>query len=161
MRTPQEMRRKSPQGWGYWFEDKVRDILKEIQSSTPSAYHRFTDSKAARNMVAAQPGDHMLLIPGKAVLIEEKASTKHHSFKSCLTMIENRQIAFHRIWHRAGHPSLVIFHSVESEQIEIWDGKLVAKHRVAGKRMGMTEKPIAVCYLKSLKQTLLDSCATL
>ncbi len=151
----------SPQALGYWFEDKTRDKLKEIQETKPSAFHRFTDSKAAKTIVAAQPGDHMLLIPNKAVLIEEKASTKHESFRSCLTMIENKQIAFHRIWHRAGHPSLVLFYSDLTDKIEIWDGTLVAKHRVEGKRMRINDNPIAICDLRTLTDTLYSSCATL
>ena len=151
----------SPQALGYWFEDKVRDALKEIQQAKPATFHRFTDSKAAKTIVAAQPGDHMLLIPDKAVLIEEKASTKHESVRSCLTMIDTLQIAFHRKWHRAGHPSIVIFYSDLTDRIELWDGTLVAKHRVAGKRMGINDNPIAVCHLRTLTDTLYNSCVTL
>ena len=151
----------SPQMLGYWLEDRVRDSLKEIQQTKPSMFHRFTDSKAAKTIVAAQPGDYMLPLPNGAILIEEKASTKHESFRSCLTMIGNNQIAFHRKWHRAGHPSIVVFYSDLNDRIEIWNGKLVAKHRIEGKRMGVHDNPIAVCDLKTLTDTLYHSCATL
>lgn len=148
----------TPQQLGYWFEDKVRDALASIQKYEPSMFHRFTDSKAARNTVAAQPGDHMLLISGRAVLIEEKASTKHTSMRSCLTMLKDKQVAFHRKWHRSGNPSIVAFYSKVNDGIELWNGKLIAYHRVAGQRLSASDKPLAVCTLKTLEKTLLEVC---
>lgn len=148
----------TPQQLGYWFEDKVRDALVAIQEKVPSMFHRFVDSKAARNTVAAQPGDHMMLIESKAVLIEEKASTKHKSMRSCMTMLKNGQVAFHRKWHRSGNPSIVAFYSQVNDSVELWNGKLVIYHRVAGQRMASSDKPMAVCKLKDLEQTLLDVC---
>jgi len=140
---------------GYWFEDQVRDTLKEIQRTYPSMFHRFTDSKAARNTVAAQPGDHMWLVDGKAFLIEEKASKKYKSLRSCLTMVSDKQIAFHRKWIRSGNPTLVLFYSDLDDTIEIWKGMMVAEHRVAGKPIPKTLPPLYRCKMPEIQDALL------
>ena len=145
---------KSAQDLGYDFQDRVQKAIFEIQEFQPAMAHRFVDSKAAGNLISAQPGDHMLLRPGAAWLIEEKHSTIHESLRNGLSsMFKDQQPAQHFKWHRAGHPSLVIF-CYQMSMVEFWDGKLVTKKRMEGTRLLKSDQPISRVPLCDLKETL-------
>lgn len=146
---------------GNWFEGEVQDALKELQATKPCAWHRFTDSKAARSLVQAQPGDHMLVAGGLAILIEEKASMKYDNLRSGFSSLwPKKQAAKHRIWHRAGGPSWVIFcdydqSGAESDNcVEVWPGRPLADARAIGVKIPTNVEPILTCRVNSLVENL-------
>lgn len=153
---------KLEQKIGSWFEHQVEDVLKEIQATHPAMWHRFTDSKAAQNLVKAQPGDHMLIFGGLPFLIEEKCSIKHNSLRSGLSSLwSKKQASKHLLWHRAEAPSLVIFCNYQTGLqedllgVDIWDGKDLAKIRCAGKQIPKNVNPLAACTVGTLERALL------
>ena len=141
---------------GKWFEGKTQDALKEIQAEGGSMYYRFPDSNAARNYLAAQPGDHMLLTRGIAILMEEKCSEAYESLSSGFSSLwSKKQAAQHRVWHRSNNPSWVLFCDRTAEKVEIWDGRVVANMRVTGKRLTSSYYPIATAHISNLKGLIL------
>ena len=113
---------------GEILQDKLQRTLSQFTSKNKGFDYRFYDTKTARSgFVPAQPGDFMLLIPNNAVLIECK-STKVGT--KLLTMahkgnVGKLQIAKHRMWHRAGHPSLYLHLDLKTDAIEWHSGKNV------------------------------------
>lgn len=140
---------------GKWFEGKVYTALQEIQSKYLAMAHHFPDTKSARNLLPAQPGDHFLLVPGMSMLIEEKCSAVHASLRAGFSSLWNkRQAAFHRKWHRAGHPSWVMFCNYQTDQVEIWRGEDIAMARSKGERIAAE----AFCFgasIETLEQDIL------
>ena len=97
---------------GIYLQEKLASILKAYKEYNPAFDHRFSDTKSARgNYIKSQPGDFMLLVPFGALLIECKSTVTgiglltlaHHG------IVGKRQIAKHRLWQRAGHPSLYLY----------------------------------------------------
>ena len=144
----------TPQERGYWFENEVVWALKKLQAESPCVYHRFPDSKSARNIIAAQPGDHLLIAAGRAYLIEEKASTKHSSFRSCTSMVSPHQKGSHIKWLRAGGRSLFFFYSEQEALAEIWDGLYLVTAWQTGTRLHKDAKPLAVVPIDGLEQAI-------
>lgn len=141
---------------GSWFEDKVAGALKEIQDTHKSTFHRFPDSKAARNLLSAQPGDHQFMYEGMTILLEEKCSEAHSSLRGGFSALwDKRQAGFHRKWHRAGIPSAVLFCDYCAKDVEIWDGIQIATARVEGERVPAEVEPIVTCPIKTLTQGLM------
>lgn len=120
-----------------WFEGEVGAKLKEIGTRHPVRALRLQDTAAARvQYLPAQAGDYIVACPRGGVLLEVKSSTVHGSLTSGLSsLMEKRQAAEHRLWHRAGQPSLVVFYSSTSEEVEVWDGAYVAPLRAKGGRL--------------------------
>ena len=113
---------------GELLEGKVRLALKTLQSKTKAFGHRFPDTKTARSgILPPQPGDFMLLVPGKAVLIECKSTNANTSLLSMAHKgdVGKRQIAHHRLWNRSGNPSLYLWLDIKSGLIEIHLGSNV------------------------------------
>lgn len=159
---------KLEQKIGAWFEGEVEMALKEIQATQAAMWHRFTDSKAARNLVKAQPGDHMLLIWGMPILIEEKCSLKHDSLRHGFSaMWPKKQAAKHRLWHRADAPSLVIFCNYNQRipetymPTEIWDGRSLAMARSQGKPIEKIMYPMVEGQINTLEQDILKAATEL
>jgi len=142
---------------GKYFEKKVQDILKELQAEYPCTFYRFPDATAARNSMTAQPGDHMLLFNGRALLIEEKASEVHESLVSCAAnMIKKKQAAMHLKWARSGNESIYLFYSRITGNVELWDGEYVATQRASGNKL-VEGKPHSINFsIKRLKIILLE-----
>ena len=95
------------------FHDLVWDAINVLKTEQGAFSYAFPDSYAARGQfMQAQPGDMMLLWPRRAILIEVKYSEVHLDILSMLKSEgahAKRQLAKHRLWHRAGHPSLFVF----------------------------------------------------
>jgi hypothetical protein len=145
---------------GKWFEGKVQDALKELQAQFPAMFYRFPDSHAARNYLQKQPGDHLFLIKGKAILIEEKCSETHESFRGGFSSLWGKpQAAQHRVWHRAGMPSIIMFCNRIDETVEVWDGRKLAILRATGKRIPANMEPMRTGLIKNLKSILLSTAA--
>lgn len=153
---------KLEQKIGVWFEGEVETALKEIQATQAAMWHRFTDSKAARNLVKAQPGDHMLIIWGIPILIEEKCSIKYDSLRKGFSALwPKKQAAKHRLWHRAGGPSLIIFCdydqavALDFHRVEIWKGEPLARARSTGSPISKHIKPEVEGVVNTLEQDIL------
>lgn len=93
--------------------------------------HRFPDTKSARgNFIQSQPGDFFLLVPGGSLLIECKSTIAHASLLALAWhgVVGKRQIAKHRLWQRAGHPSLYLYGDLVNKTFEWHTGdKVISK----------------------------------
>lgn len=143
---------------GSWLEGKVKDMLDTLHRKTPSFYLRLRDTKSASrgstlHFQASQPGDFIHNYPGISILIEAKSSDKHESLMNCLrTVITKKnahQPAAHRLWQRAGHPSIYLFGNTQTEQIEIWDGIHVAHAWLTREKL-RPEQRLVVCTAKDM-----------
>ncbi len=142
---------------GKWFEDKVQDALKQIQSKHTAMFHRFPDTRAARNILPAQPGDHMLIMNGMAILIEEKCSDVHASLRNGFSaLFPKEEAAQHRKWHRAGMPSWILFCNYSNKQVELWQGYRLATLRATGLRIPKDFRPTVRCDLADLESCILS-----
>lgn len=146
---------------GTWFEGKLKEALETIQYTHKSAmYHRFPDSKAARNYLQKQPGDYLLLIEGLPILIEAKCSEVHDSLRAGFSsMFEKPQATQHFLWQRGGGRSWVVFCNRNTEQVEFWDSAYLHQLRVQGKRIPKSLLPEYVAPLKTLKDCILSMVA--
>lgn len=106
---------------GEYLQDVLQDALKKFSQYHKAFYYRFYDSKSTNGgYLPAQPGDYFLLVPGMCMLIECK-STKVTS--PLLTLahkgeVGKRQIAKHKLWHRAGNPSLYLYGNLANKVLE-------------------------------------------
>ena len=147
---------------GNWFEGVIQDALKEIQATHPATWHRFTDSKAARSIVQAQPGDFLFIYGGVPILIEAKCSIKYDNLRSGFSSLwPKRQAAMHRKWHRAEAPSWIIFCDYDETNkyehdncAEIWQGVPLASARSIGQKIPINVEPMT-CRVSGLEKALL------
>lgn len=102
---------------GTKIQDKLYSAMKSYVSTNPGFVYRFYDTKSAGSYLPAQPGDFFLLVPGGCLLIECKSSA---SGIQLLTMAHKSkvQIAKHRLWHRAQHYSLYVYHDTRNDKVE-------------------------------------------
>lgn len=108
---------------GKWLEKAVQDALKDLQSKTPSFFHRFPDSRAAASWLQAQPGDYLWLLPGiPAILVEVKSTDKSATLKS---LLDPGQCGKHRLWQRAGHLTAFIYGDRAKGVLRWYDGRSV------------------------------------
>lgn len=97
---------------GAYLQDKLAEAMKDYTANNKGFDHRFPDTKSARgNFIQAQPGDFFLLVPGSSILIECKSTVANATLLSLAWhgTTGKRQIAKHRLWQRAGHPSMYLF----------------------------------------------------
>lgn len=112
---------------GKHLEGKLSETLKLFSSKQRGFNHRFPDTRSARSgMLPSQPGDYMLLVPGKAILIEAKSTT---TSTGILTLAHKNkvQIANHKKWHRAMHGSLYLWMDLKNDIIEYHDGRNIVE----------------------------------
>lgn len=120
---------------GTYAQDKLQAALKAYCQAHKGFYHRFPDTKSAGmfTFLKPQPADYLFVFPGCSLLIECK-STKvgerivtmaHHG------EVGKRQVAKHKLWHRAGHPSLYLLYDYTLERFKFYDGRDVAWKRLA------------------------------
>lgn len=113
-----------PQSDGKLLENKLSVALKEHCCRYPSWYYRFPDTRAARNIIAEQPGDFMFLTGTRATLIECKSTEQETPFPN---LLDKRQIGKHRLWLRAGQPSVFVYGDDWLERAQIFDGESVVE----------------------------------
>lgn len=131
MRTPRAVKKNDGTG----LQVKIQSALKEREAGSPAFFHRFYDTKSAfAKVLPNQPGDFMMLVPGGAVLIEAKSTEAGQTLKQ---LMDDAQVGKHRLWHRAGHPSLFVYEDIEARQVEIHNGTEVAS-RVLGRPSGLS-----------------------
>ena len=136
---------------GTALEQAVRDVFEELSARFKFTYIRLYDRKSAQGRyIPEQPGDYLAAAKGQCHLVELKASEKHSSLRSCLSdNVSDFQGAAHRLWNRAGSPSCFIFHSVNTFELEIWDGLVVGECKAFGKvlpKVGEEGGPLVVGY---------------
>jgi hypothetical protein len=78
--------------------------------------------KAARNLIANQPGDFLMTLPGAAILIECKSTWDGASFWS---LLDATQLAKHRLWQRAGHPTVFFYGNHRKGEVALYRGDAV------------------------------------
>jgi hypothetical protein len=131
---------------GKKLESKTTATFKEFTSKRKGFYHRFVDkTQAMSGHIPASPGDYLLLVPGKAILVECKSTITGIGI---LTLAHKNkvQIATHRMWHRAKHPTLYVYWNLKEDIIEIHDG-----HNVVQK----VNEPLITCKGRELEDSLI------
>jgi hypothetical protein len=119
-----------------WFEKRVGETLKELQSAHRMRAYRLYDSATARTFIPAQPADYFVGCGGRCFLLEVKTSEEHDSLSGNLAgLMSTHQAGELRLWERSGNPSLVVFYSKPARIVEIWGGNHVAEHRAQGVRL--------------------------
>jgi hypothetical protein len=106
---------------GSYLQDKLHDAMKDYAANHRGLSHRFPDTKSAGgNFLQAQPGDFFLLIPQGSILIECKSTVANATLLSLAWhgKVGKNQIAKHRLWHRAGHPSLYLFGNLTAGKLK-------------------------------------------
>jgi hypothetical protein len=109
---------------GKLLEKKLSVALKQHCSQYSAWYYRFPDTRAARNLISEQPGDFMFLCGAGATLIECKSTDNGSAFKD---LLDKRQIGKHRLWNRAGQPSLFMYGDDLDESVVIYHGSEVIR----------------------------------
>lgn len=107
---------------GKWLEKMVEDCLKEYWESNPAYSMRFYDAKAARGRFPPQPGDYQLLTEDAATLIECKSTVCSTPLKA---LLDAGQVGFHRLWNRAGQPSLFVYADKLTGSWSLWGSAAV------------------------------------
>lgn len=110
---------------GKALEAKTTKALKELVAKQKGYAHRFVDhTQMLSGHVPKAPGDYLLLVPGKAILVECKSSITGRGLLS-LAHKNAVQVAEHRKFIRAGHSSLYVYLCMKSDVIELHSGKNV------------------------------------
>jgi hypothetical protein len=133
-------------------EEGVAEYYRKLAETEPIIYHRFYDTKASVNMfLPAQPGDHLVVKDGKAIVIETKHSVKHLSLVACFkSAVSPEQLAFARLWTRAGAAYWFLFKGTSG--VELWSGSLLYQHHVKGTKLNRLE----VTHLTAELNEMLD-----
>lgn len=114
---------------GTALQDAIQSVLKDRMSLTPGFMHRFSDSKAARNLTTNQPSDLLWLEPGlPAILIECKSTDTGEPLKDLLkTSTSKQQLGKARLWLRARGLSCYVWADLTMLEIKIYDGRSLVR----------------------------------
>lgn len=119
-------------------EQDVADHYTDRAEKEPLVYHRFYDTHSANMFLPAQPGDHLVVKDGQATVIETKYSGKYISLVPCFKdMVDGKQLAFARLWTRAGANYVVVFQGATG--FEMWAGALLYRKHVTGEPLNWLE----------------------
>jgi hypothetical protein len=135
-------------------EEAIESYCRRQMSHYSIYFHRFSDTRAARNFVAAQPSDFLILPQsGRAVFLEAKFSEGHDSLRQCFAAaVDAQQLASARLVARAKRDYRVLFYSRPADTFELWDGLYLADMKASGGRLDLTRR---LAVLGSL-ETILD-----
>lgn len=144
---------------GGWFEKEFWKILLEVRDELyPAFVHEFTDSKQARSMVRPQPSDFMARQNGwETHYLEVKASEKHNSLRECFAMVRDTQLSQARDLSNCGCVYTFWFYSEPLNQIQIWDGAVLAVNRAEGKPLAL---PLKQFEWSELKEEIINTLQT-
>jgi len=107
---------------GKLLETAMQKALTDYCQTHPVLFHRFYDTHAARNWLPAQPGDFLLVVQGRAILIECKSTiTGAHLNK--LARGNAAQIGKHKLWLRAGGLSRYVYLNIQTNELILVDGR--------------------------------------
>jgi hypothetical protein len=149
---------------GSHLENRVKMALSALKKETNHGltFHRFYDTKSAGAFLPEMPADFLVGAPKGAFLLEAKASFLKTSLASCLSnAVSGGQAAEAHLWCRSGpnQKSLFVFFCADTEEIEIWDGALVAATYIkSGARLTRDQvllKGPATDFKKLLREVLL------
>jgi hypothetical protein len=136
-------------------EDRTLQALKVRASTAPVMCGRFSDSKAAGNLIASQPSDFWVLNKGNLVFIETKFSEAAESLKSVFgSAVPDHQLASARLSRRAGGMYWFLFHSSLSGIFELWDGAYLATARKHRERLNLLRRVICTSLDDAIDQSL-------
>lgn len=113
---------------GKRMEAKLQTALMELQKTCTAYVHRFYDTHSARNLLPNQPGDFMVLVPDKCLLIEVKS----YGEDMTPSQFQARQLAKHILWRRAAHPSWFVIHNTSTDLVKIVDAREIEEFTVSG-----------------------------
>lgn len=133
---------------GKLFEGKVKNALQAFCNTYPAFYHRFPDTHAARGWLPAQPSDFLWAIPTDVFLLECKSTDKGEPI---WRLLDDGQLGKHRLWHRAGHPSLFLYADLHTKATEVWGGVDIVQFAHARKR---PVEPILTGTMDNIAQLL-------
>lgn len=113
-------------------QDCVQQSLQYLEQYKRGSFIRLYDSTSSGaaiggNFIPSNPGDFILLLKSRGILIEVKSSIVHKHLQDCTLRNTFRecQILGSRLWTRADGISLGIFMALPSKVIEVWDMPLV------------------------------------
>jgi hypothetical protein len=112
---------------GSTLENATWKALASIQENDGGFAYRFADSKAAGNLIGAAPGDYLLVLNGRAVLIECKSTVSGTTLRSLIkgSQVGKRQLAKHRLWLRGGGVSLYLHYDLAGGVLSAYEGEVV------------------------------------
>lgn len=123
---------------GTQLQDAVWRALQEIQKHHECFVHRFTDSKASRNLVGAQPSDYMAVFGGTPFLLECKSTCVGASIRKLVmgSAGGKRQLAKAKQFIRAGGRGFFIWHDSLADTLLVyvageWASPLLGARRLA------------------------------
>lgn len=117
---------------GTFWERALDKAFTELKQEL-AVYHRFPDTKAARNTLPAQPADFLFRQRGgETWLVEAKASDIHASLRNCFGMVEAKQIGHAKLWRLSEAPASFWFFSEPENRIEVWMADQVIHARSTG-----------------------------
>ncbi len=143
-------------------EGHVQEALKEMERRYKSTWVRLYDSKSAGlgsggNIIPPQPSDFIVATPNRVATLEVKSSEMVASLvdTNLRAMFKENQILGARLWMRAGHGAICVFHSLVSNRFEIWSMKPVVEAYLAPPRKRKLEAaPLTTCKAVGLADTL-------
>jgi hypothetical protein len=131
---------------GTSFQNRFKAAVESLAATEPVYFHRFTDTKAARNYVKAQPGDCMVVARGLAHLFELKSTDVGASLAKFLSSKEGKhEVAEARKWERAGGLAWFVREDTQRGEVEFYQ---------AGKWLRGIKAPYRVCKAENLLDEL-------
>jgi hypothetical protein len=127
---------------GTSFQDKFRKAVEALAVTERVYFHRFTDTKAARNFVKAQPGDCMVVADGMAHLFELKSTDVGTTLTKFLSSKEGKhEAAEARKWERAGGKAWFVREDTRKGEVEFYQ---------AGAWLRGVKAPYRTCKVEGL-----------
>jgi hypothetical protein len=110
---------------GKVLEDATWKALQNIHQTHGAFVHRFLDTKAARTLVAATPGDYLMIRNGIPVLIECKSTSLGTPLKQMIrkSSVSKRQMARHRMWIKAEGASIYLHFNLKTGVLNAYKGQ--------------------------------------
>ena len=139
MRTSQDI--------GKDFEKMLEGIFSTLTQTHSFKMHKFVDSHAAGNTVAAQPADYMLARDRSLFFCEAKASTKNKRFqRSMLRPAQRGAILHYGVGLRV--PYFILFN--HKDEVHCLD----ARYALKGKSINYAASLVFKCLLPELQSKL-------
>lgn len=139
---------KTSQQIGKDFEKTLEGVFSSLKNTHSFNYHKFIDTHAAGNIVAAQPSDYLVGIHRTLIFLEAKSSTKEKRLqKSMLRPSQRGAIKYYGMGLDLDY--LVLFE--HEGRVDILDGREVMR----GSRINYQKSLIKSCRTEDLKLELI------
>lgn len=112
---------------GSLFEASLERVFSSLSNSHLFFWHKLADTGStagARAALGKQPSDYLIGFAGHAALCEAKSSTKHDTMSKELMQGSQRN-AINRWAFANDLPYYVIFWSINTKTLQVWDGRAV------------------------------------